>query len=792
MLKSAGLRRSGVVIHGAPGSAGPRRSQNPEARAASTPGSPGAEASGEVAKRRRRGGRERGDGLGPRRLPHQVVAPGRVDRGVEPQPPQRRAAGERELVPRGAHPLGEGPPEPSHHLRHRGHRERPAATIVVCDPDCGAVDARPRPRPRAVRPDPLVEEEHPRSVPRPAPRAGAPRALQSQLMLAPPPLLPAGAAALVLACALGACGGPALQARAAAALDRHLPAPLEAPRPRDGEPRAVTLRVYADAAVRAQPRWREEITDQIDYAGQLLTPLLGIRVQVDRVVEWERSGGASAALTELAALDPGADVTWVVGYIGPGERASRALSELALAEPLGRHAVVRAWATAAETAALAAPLAELPAEPRAEVIAAHRRHKQTVVLLRALATTLGAIAEADPAWLQHPTYSPKMAGFSERNRELMALAIADRLGGGTAETAARKLLAAIERTSWGGFVAADQEQLAGRLRAVLDAARAGKAAAAVPPAAYAQYARIEELAKRGQPADALAELDNLLIAYPGNAAMLQLRCDIHLRAPGVAAPATRAACARAAAAAPGDPAPHLAVAEALARAGDRAGARAELLLAEARLATLTEAAPAGWRRAVAIYQGLGALTWTEDAISRGGLAGDPAAARAAQTRARYGVPRGGSLPPEQEPALVAAVRAALDRIYAGALADAERELDAAERTWPGAAGLAAARCDLRLRAGQLAAARAQCNRALAADPRASWALYLSGVIALRDPSPAATRAGIDLLRRAIAVDPELGQAWRTLAKAYARAADRAALDRLGQDYAAQFGQALPR
>lgn len=596
---------------------------------------------------------------------------------------------------------------------------------------------------------------------------------------------------LLLGAALGACSGPKLQQRSSGEVARHLPATLEAQRPRDGEPRTVKVRIYADAGARAQPRWKEELTDQLDYASQLLTPLCGVRLSLDAVKEWTRAGEPHAALQALMALDRGDDVAWVIGYIAPGDGASRAMPELGLAEPLGRHVVVRAWSEKAETDALASILPDLKEAERAEVIGAHRRHKQTAVLLHMLATTLGAIAEADPAWLKHPIYSPKMNTFSERTRELLTIAIDDRLGAGTDQTAAKKLLDAIEKSAWGGWIAADQEQVTRRLRNVLDAARAGQTAADVPSAAYDQYARIKELARRGQTGDALVELDNLLVAYPGNAAMHQLRCEIFLRAPGVADKGTRAACARASELAPGDPSPHLAVGEALAKAGDLPGARAELSQAEAKIGNLPAGAADAWRRLIALYQSMGALTWTEQAIARARLEGDPVAQQVAQVRARYGVPKGGKVPPDQEAAVVAAVRGALDLVYASKYGEAERSLSAAERRWPNAAGLAGARCDLAFRQGQVDAARAACGRALAADPNASWALYLAGVIALRDTSPAGTRAGIEKLKRAIAVDPELGQAWRTLAKAYARAKDRPALEQLGRDYAARFGQPLP-
>ena len=596
--------------------------------------------------------------------------------------------------------------------------------------------------------------------------------------------------AVLLAGALGACGGAKLQERSAGDMSRHLPATLEAARPRDGDPRTLKVRVHVDAGARAGARWREEITDQLDYASQLLTPLCGLRIAVEEVKEWTRAGEPHAALGALAEHDRGEDVAWVIGYIAPGDGSTKVMSELGMAEPLGRHVVVRAWSEVQETAALARSLPDLKETDRAEVIAAHRRHKQTAVLLHMLATTLGAIAETDPAWLKHPTYSPKMNTFSERNRELLTLAIDDRLADGTAQTAAKKLLEAIEKSPWGGWISADQEQVTRRLRAVLDAARAGKVAADVPSAAYDQYARIQELARRGKTADARAELDNLLVAYPGNAAMHQLRCEIFLRAPGVADKATRAACARASEVAPGDPSPHLAVGEALAKAGDLVNARAELSQAEGKIGNLPAGAADAWRRVIGIYQAMGALTWTEEAIAKAKLEGDPIAQQVAQLRARYGGPKG-KVPPDQEAALVAAVRAALDQVYGGKHADAERTIAAAERRWPGAAGLAAARCDLAFRMGKVAEARAACARAIAADRDASWALYLSGVIALRDTSPAGTKAGIAHLRRAIAADPGLGQAWRTLAKAYARAKDGPALEQLGKDYAARFGQPLP-
>ncbi len=569
-----------------------------------------------------------------------------------------------------------------------------------------------------------------------------------------------------------------------------LPATLETTRPKEGEPRTAKVRIYADPGVRALPHWKEDILDQLDYASQLLQPLVGVKLAVESVREWPRIGDLHDALRELVQADKADDVTWVIGYIAPSDAVSTAMSELGDAQPLGHHVVVRAWAEKPETDLLAGRLPDLKSAERNEVIGAHRRHKQTVVLLHMLATTLGAIAEVDPTWIQHVSYAPKQDTFSNRSRELLQLAIDGRLLGDSDLALAKKLSDAIEKHEWGGWIPASHDEVLTALKNVIDSSRAGKTFADVPNAAYDEFKRISELAKRGETSDALTELDNLLMAYPGNATMHELRCEIMLAKPGVTDKTTRAACARVAELAPGDPTVHIAVGEALIRAGDLAGARSELTQAADKIANLPTGGTDVWHRLIAIYTGIGALTWTEDAITQAKLDKDPAAAAIAQVRARYGIPRGATfVTPDKEATLVGAIRGVLDLIYASKFGDAERALAAADKKWPKAPGLTAARCDLAFRMGQIDAARAECARALAADPSDSWALYLQGVLLLRDAGT--TPAGIAKLKQAIAVDPDLGQAWRTLGKAYARGRDQAALDQLGKAYTAKFGQSLP-
>ncbi|HEX4453577.1 MAG TPA: hypothetical protein VH143_22050 [Kofleriaceae bacterium] len=576
----------------------------------------------------------------------------------------------------------------------------------------------------------------------------------------------------------------------AAAVATGLPATLESDHPKTGDPRPIHVRVWADTGVRALPNWKEQLADQLDYAGQLLQPMLGVRLTVDKTSEWDHAGtDPHAALNDLPKVDSGSDATWVIGYITPGDAATKALEELGAGEPLGHYVIVRAWAEKPETEALAATLPDQDPAQRAEVTAAHRRHKQTVILLHELAATLGAIDEADPAWIQHPLYSPKMATFSDRNRELMQLGIDQRLGGGTDLTLAHDLLEAIEKADWGGWIPTSHDAIVAKLRAVVDAAKSGKTAVDVPPAAFDQFDHARELGKQGQVQDAIALLDNLDLAYPGNPAMAELRCELLIGKPGIADKRTKTACKKAADAAPGDPTPHFTVGDALVAANDLAGARAEFALAAAKIANLPIGQAAAWGRLAAAYLGMFALTLAEDALAHGKLDGDPAAGEIARDRARYGAPKG-RFKPDVEPGVVAATKRALELVGSGKLGDASRVIATAERSWPRAPGLATARCNLEMTQGAVEAARASCAQAIASDPDESFALYLAAILAFKDSDAASTQAGIDKLKHAIAVDPDLGQAWRALAKAYDRAHDQAAHDELAKRYQDKFKQPL--
>src|SRR5688500_9692134 len=186
------------------------------------------------------------------------------------------------------------------------------------------------------------------------------------------------------------------------------------------------------------------------------------------------------------------------------------------------------------------------------------------------------------------------------------------------------------------------------------------------------------------------------------------------------------------------------------------------------------------------------MTWAGGAAAKAGPGGAAIRAWASGLRARYGVPRDGKkykITPESEGELVFAVRGVLDLVYANKLGDATEAARKAEKRWPGAPGLLAARCDLALRKNSISQAKQLCAKAIAEYDGAAWAHYLMGIIILKNARD--TDKGIASLRAAIAADPDLGQAWRALGKALARKKDRAALDELRAQYRTKFGTPLP-
>lgn len=575
------------------------------------------------------------------------------------------------------------------------------------------------------------------------------------------------------------------------------PAPLGVDKPIEGEPRVARIRVYADEDFRSQHvRWRQEVQEQLDDANQLLVPALGVRLEAVEVKPWayrSASHELREVIVALEALDPGDDVAWVIGMVSSLPIVAAGFEELGMARSLGRHFVLRGFADQEERKAFEAGLPTLTPAQRDGLFETRRKHKLTTLFVHELGHTLGAPHETDAAWVMHGSYHIGMATMSDQSRRLMALA----LDGWLAEPRepapelARRLLAFVDQNEWGGW----SEDEAALLRASLAQLATTPAATnpgdtrdlPVPAAAFEQYRAAQLLAQRGKHALALAELDALIAAYPSAAELRVAVCEIHLAKDGPTAPTALAACDRALEISPGDPRPIFARIDALVAGGQLPAALALVPAAEA----LAGKNPAAWERIAAIYQGQTMITAAERAITHLDGADDhPVRGWASRLRARYGLPPEGKarVPAADEAAYVAAIREILDLVYASKFPAAETRARAAEKRWPGTPGVLGARCDLALRRGSAAAASALCDRAIKAWPGAAWAQYLRGVIALQRGKPA---PAIKALRAAIAAEPELSAAYRTLGKALTLAGDSAGHAALDAEYRQRFGARLP-
>ena len=590
-------------------------------------------------------------------------------------------------------------------------------------------------------------------------------------------------------------------------LGKLLPAQLTALGHWTGETRVAKLRVWADDEYRAQNvRWEHGFDEQVDYANQVLIPMLGLRLEPEYQT-WRHHEPTSTLdehMAALARMDPGDDAAFVVGLTSSLSLVSATFDQIGIAMVGGRHLMVRGHADLEERQAFERAFPSIGRDEQETVLEARRRHKTVTVLLHELAHSLGALHETESGWVMNASYSHQAASISDRNRELMLIVLEDRLKPAAArdpQATTRALLAALE-VEGGGWDAHDRDTVMASLRDQLGtqpAARPAGIAGAVPAAALDQYQHAEQLFASGDHRGAAATIEPLLAAYPAHADLRVLSCKIELLRGGPKDAKAIATCDRAAGLS-AEIAPALAVADARLAAGDAAGSRATLAAAETRLANLpADKAATAWLMLAGRYQAMGALTWAETAIAKAGAAGaSPGAdhgiaAWAATTRARYGIPRDAGrwkLIPEDEAVAVTTVRGIVALANANKIDAAVKAAGAADRRWPRLPGLLAAHCDLELRRESLAAARRDCDRAIE-QGGSSWALYLRGIIELRTDSPAATATAIAKLREAIAIDPELGQAWRALGKALERAKATEPLEQLRRDYQARFRTPLP-
>ncbi len=581
-------------------------------------------------------------------------------------------------------------------------------------------------------------------------------------------------ALLALALLAGCAETPiAYQERKAREMRAAQLVPAAAPR---REVRTARVRIHADPAYQQQVlRWRERARAQVERASVLTAAWFGVRLQVVDVVPWQGAGGSDRLADVLAALeahDRGTDVDWVIGFTGALPTVTASLHELGMARPLSRHFVLRAMDDAAESAALDATFDLIGEGEKAGLYRQRKQHKETVVLLHEWAHTLGAVhvrgREDD---LLDPLYAPERTEIGGTNRKLIELGLAHRPNFGKAWHEA--LEAILERPA----PDLDAEALAELRRASVGETQ--QFFVPLAPDDAATYNEARRLVGEAKWSQAWSVLAPLAYAAPTHPQVQLLACHVALRASTVA----EEVCGRAVAAAPADPDPWLVLAEGRMEKGDRAGAAQAL--EQARLALGEREQQQAWTSLAVQYMRLDEVSRAEAAAARAGEGPAPAEVRrwSLATRRQLGLTPG-TVSAAEEATYVAAVRDALQLAAARKLREAEAAVREGLARYPKAPGFLVVRCDLALRRGNLAAARARCDEALAAWDEMPWAHFLAAHLN-RGPARAEQH-----LRRAIELEPEGEHAWRELARIYQLQRKAEALADLQQRFRDRFGREL--
>ena len=549
------------------------------------------------------------------------------------------------------------------------------------------------------------------------------------------------------------------------------------------------VRLYVDDGYRGQnPAHEQQLRRLVAGAFRILEPTTGVGLGTVEFRSWERQGGGDlpALLAELETLDPADDVDWVLGFTGALGHVAADAHQLGEARALGRHAVLRGLNDAAEVTLLEQVLRGMSARERQALYGRRKQHKELVLLLHELGHTLGAMHVIGDDRIMAPSYEATQASFEGPNARLMAAAAQARFAAHKDEPEAewRAVLEHIRQHPWSGWNEDERDRLVteleGRVKSAADGTAGMSLGSRVRPDDREKFRAAERLLTAGRSADAWEELEPLIEFYPDEASVQVMSCRLAVAAGKDRALIARR-CDRAIALSPGDPEPRLRLAQSSLAAKDPAKAYAGAEAAHRELAAMS---PALRKELAALWKELGAVTRAEEA----GKGDAEVVGWARGLRARYGLAPG-AVPPEREADYVAAVRELLKLVYARKFPDAERRAGQLRKEFPGGdAGIDAALCDLEVRRKKYSAARALCEKALERYQDEAWAHYLLGLLDKRDKKP---DTALQHLTRAIALDPELENAYQVAAQLYDTGGRKEEAAKLRRAYKEQFGRELP-
>jgi hypothetical protein len=504
---------------------------------------------------------------------------------------------------------------------------------------------------------------------------------------------------------------------------------------RSAELRAIRVRIYADRDYQSLVyRWQSRARAQIERIDAVVGAVFGVRFEIESLREWDRShfGMPLEAIgKDLEALDPASDVDLVIGLATPLRGVATSIHQIGLAGLCSRHFVIRGMDDEQEMLALDANYKLLSPAERARLYGDRKAHKEVVVFLHEWGHTLGLLHNEDRTIVMNPAYDPQQSAFSEFEKRVVMLAVDRRLG------------------------------------------------------------------HRGEPFPEAADLAALLATAPtdegSEAERRNLLAFVQSRARGRN---TDGGGPMAAAAGSTDLSAAEVQAFNQAVAAVNAGRAEEawtLLAPIVRQAADRQVSPATWRRLGELAAAAGALSAAEEALAR--VRSDPDAQKLAgdveARRHRVALPPDAAklgVPPEREPAYVAAYREAAHLVLSEELPAARARLAAFTSTFPGTPAADVLACDLELRSKHTAAATKSCEAALAKFKSATRAHYLLGLMAARS-----RRDGLaeQHLRRAILLDPQDPTAWRALAAMYRESGAKQRLAQLANEHQALLSSPLP-
>ncbi|MBL8920536.1 MAG: hypothetical protein JNJ54_16855 [Myxococcaceae bacterium] len=553
---------------------------------------------------------------------------------------------------------------------------------------------------------------------------------------------------------------------------------------------SIVLRVRARVAedYRSQVLHPEEtISAQVARLNEYTEPAMGVRLELTEVRPWTHRAGQNLteSLGALETFDAGDDVDLVLGWVSGLTVVELSLDKLGVARLGGRHAVLRAVDDRAEAEAFKRAFTALDLDEREDLSRARRRHKETTLLLHEWAHTLGAPHDGHESGCLFPMYTEQQAGFHpDTVRVLATLAEVQHERPRPARAAAR-VRDALDAARPGLFIASElatwREALDARARNAPEAGGSVLAPAQSNPSLEA----VREALRAGNPTRARALLEPLLAS--GDPVALELACVLDLQTdPKTAVPTCRRASETPNAS--GDAFVRLAAA-ALAAQQPETG-RPALATAYQRLLQQSAASPEAWLRFVQVAQSASCLTLVEQAAPRLANAADTTSVLNWARSTRRWVGLSSTVRTKSEPcegAFVETFRtaeAALQerRFTPVALAVVRLKDEAA-----GAAGPLVLECERAFMQGQLALAQIRCGAALSADPEATLAHYLLGLIhEVLNEVPRAIKRYV----RVVELDDSVRDAWARLGAAYRRTRNAGALKDLSDRYQARFGQPL--